>query len=255
LRAIGELALKDWIEAVVVENIHWNEHLFSLRVEADFALFTAGQFTSLALEIDGERIARPYSFLSSPGQQPAEFFFYTATGGVLSNALFELQKGDRLWVKQHANGFFTLDEVPDARDLWLLATGTGAAPFYSMLGTAEPWQRFQNIVLVNAVRIETDLQYLDRVQQLKEQHGSQFRFQAFVSRETVANALPGRIPAAVADGSLEQAVGLELAVSHSQVMLCGNPDMVKDTIEILRERDFRKNRRRTPGHITVENYW
>ncbi len=247
--------MKDWIEAIVVRNIHWNDHLFSLQVEADFALFTAGQFTSLALDVEGERIARPYSFLSSPGQQPAEFFFYTATGGVLSNALVTLQPGDRLWVKQHANGFFTLDEVPDARDLWLLATGTGVAPFYSMLGTAEPWQRFENIVLVNAVRIGADLQYLDRVEGLRAQYGERFRFQAFVSREAVAGALPGRIPVAVADGSLQQAVGLELAVSHSQVMLCGNPDMVKDTIEVLRQRGFSKNRRRTPGHITVENYW
>jgi len=247
--------LKDWIEGVVAENIHWNEHLFTLKVEADFAPFTAGQFTSLALDIDGERIARPYSFLSSPGQQLAEFFFYTATGGVLSNALVRLKKGDKLWVKQQANGFFTLNEVPDARDLWLLGTGTGVAPYYSILGTAEPWQRFENIVLVNAVRIEADLQYLDLVEQLQSRHGRQFRFQAFVSRENVAGTLPGRIPPAIADGSMEESVGLELATSQSQVMLCGNPDMVKDTIEILKERGFTKNRRRTPGHITVENYW
>jgi len=247
--------LQDWIEAVVVENIRWNEHLFSLRVEADFALFTAGQFTSLALQIGDERVARPYSFLSSPGQNPAEFFFYTATGGLLSNALVELGKGDSLWVKQHANGFFTLDEVPDARDLWLLATGTGVAPFYSMLGTDEPWRRFQNIILVNAVRIGADLQYLDRVREMQGKYGSRFRFQAFVSRETVTDTLPGRIPAAVADGSLERAVGIDLSTNNSQLMLCGNPDMVKDTIDVLRERDFRKNRRRTPGHITVENYW
>ena len=247
--------MKDWIEATVVKNIHWNGHLFTLQIQADFALFTAGQFTSLALDIDGERVARPYSFLSSPGQQPAEFFFYTATGGVLSNALFKLQPGDTLWVKQHANGFFTLDEVPEARDLWLLGTGTGVAPYYSILGTDEPWQRFDNIVLVNAVRIEADLQYLDLVEQLKAQHKKQFKFQAFVSRETVAGALPGRIPAAIADGALEQATGLQLDPEYSQVMLCGNPDMVKDTIEILSDRDFKRNRRRTPGHITVENYW
>ena len=129
-----------------MENIRWNEHLFSLKIDADFAMFTAGQFTSLALDIDGERIARPYSFLSSPGQDPAEFFFYTATGGVLSNALIKLQPGDKLWVKQHANGFFTLNEVPEGRDLWLLGTGTGVAPYYSILGTPEPWERFENIV-------------------------------------------------------------------------------------------------------------
>ncbi len=119
-----------WVEGKVVKNIHWHENLFSLQVEAEVAPFVAGQFTSLALDIDGERIARPYSFLSSPGQQPLEFFFYVATDGVLSNALVKLKPGDRLWLKEQANGFFTLAEVPASRDLWMLATGTGVAPYF-----------------------------------------------------------------------------------------------------------------------------
>lgn len=247
--------MKDWIEGRVVDNIHWTEHLFSLRITADVALFKAGQFTSLALDIDGERIARPYSYLSAPGQQPVEFFFYTATGGVLSNALIALQPGDSIWIKQQANGFFTLDEVPEGRDLWMLGTGTGVAPYYSIIRTLEPWQRFENVVIVNAVRAREDLQYLELVEELQEQYGGRFHYQAFVSREQVEGALPGRIPAAITDGSLEKAVGLELSPEHSQVMLCGNPDMVSDSIEILKQRGFRKNRRRTPGHITTENYW
>ena len=79
--------MSQWIEGTVVENIHWTENLFTLKIDADVDDFTAGQFTSLALDIDGERIARPYSYLSSPQDRPLEFFFYTATGGVLSNAL------------------------------------------------------------------------------------------------------------------------------------------------------------------------
>ncbi|MCB1673020.1 MAG: ferredoxin--NADP reductase [Pseudomonadales bacterium] len=247
--------MKDWIEGVVTDNIHWTEFLFSLRIEADVAPFKAGQFTSLALDIGGERIARPYSYLSSPGQQPVEFFFYAATGGVLSNALIKLQAGDRVWLKEHANGFFTLDEVPDARDLWLLGTGTGVAPFYSIARTPEPWQRFENVILVNAVRNGEDLQYLDLIDELRETHGDRFRFQAFVSREKVPGTLSGRIPAALADRSLETAVGLELTPEQSQIMLCGNPGMVADSIELLKQRGFRKNRRRTPGHLTTENYW
>ena len=247
--------MKDWIEGRVVDNIHWSEHLFSLRINADVAPFKAGQFTSLALDIDGERVARPYSYLSSPGQQPVEFFFYTATGGVLSNALIALQPGDSIWIKQQANGFFTLEEVPEGRDLWMLGTGTGVAPYYSIARTPEPWQRFEKVVIVNAVRSGEDLQYQDLVEKLKDEHGDRFRFQAFVSRDQVKGTLPGRIPAAIADGSLEQAIGLPLSPEHSQVMLCGNPDMVSDSIEILKQRGFRKNRRRTPGHITTENYW
>ena len=247
--------MKDWIEGTVVENIHWTENLFSLKVDAAVNDFTAGQFTSLALDIDGARIARPYSYLSSPDERPVEFFFYTAEGGVLSNALVKLNIGDNLWIKQNANGFFTLDEVPDSRDIWMIGTGTGIAPFYSMLKTNGPWERFENIVLIHAVRTQADLRYLEIVQELQEHYGSRFNFQAFVSRESIEGTLPGRIPPAINNGSLEKAVGLELDSSKSHVMLCGNPDMVKDTVERLKERGMQKNRRRTPGHITVENYW
>lgn len=244
-----------WIEGKVVENIHWTANLFSLKVAADVDNFTAGQFTSLALDIDDERVARPYSYLSSPGQQPLEFFFYTATDGVLSNALVKLNPGASVWVRQQANGFFTLDEVPDAQELWMIATGTGIAPFLSILGTDTPWQRFQQIVLVHAVRSEADLRYQELIAEYAQKYPGRFTFQAFVSREKIAGTLPGRVPAAIADGSLEQAVQRNLQQDKSHLMLCGNPDMVKDTVELLKQRGFRKNRRRTPGHITVENYW
>ncbi|MBL4819904.1 MAG: ferredoxin--NADP(+) reductase [Gammaproteobacteria bacterium] len=247
--------MKDWIKGEVVENIHWTENLFTLRVNADVNIFTAGQFTSLALDIDGERIARPYSYLSAPDERPVEFFFYTATGGKLSNALVKLESGDHLWIKQNANGFFTLNEVPNSRDLWMMGTGTGIAPFLSILKTKEPWDRFENIVLVHAVRTSADLRYLEIVQQLQQEYKNRFIFQAFVSRESVEDTLPGRIPPAIADGSLEQAARLKLDITRSQVMLCGNPDMVKDTMEILASRGLKKNRRRTPGQVTVENYW
>lgn len=247
--------MQDWIQGNVVENIHWTKHLFSLRIDADVKVFKAGQFTSLALDIGGERIARPYSYLSYPSQRPVEFFFYTASGGILSNALVKLVPGDTVWIKQNANGFFTLDEVPDASQLWMLATGTGIAPYYSILRTDEVWQRFETLVLVHAVRWQSDLRYLEIVEQLKETYGERLRFQPFVSRETLDGALPGRIPAALADGSLEAEVGVKLAVGQSQIMLCGNPDMVQDATDLLRQRGFRKNRRRTPGHITTENYW
>lgn len=244
-----------WIEGKVVENIHWTANLFSLKVAADVDNFTAGQFTSLALDINGERVARPYSYLSSPGQQPLEFFFYTATDGVLSNALVKLDPGASVWVRQQANGFFTLDEVPEAQELWMIATGTGIAPFFSILGTDTPWQRFQHIVLVHAVRTQADLRYQELIAEYTKKFPGRFSFQAFVSREQIAGTLPGRVPAAIADGSLEQAVQRKLQQDKSHLMLCGNPDMVKDTVDLLKQRGFRKNRRRTPGHITVENYW
>ena len=105
------------------------------------------------------------------------------------------------------------------------------------------------------MRTKVDLRYQELIDLLREERGDQFKFQAFVSREKIPNTIEGRIPAAILDGSLEKAIGLPLSAEDSHVMLCGNPDMVKDTVELLKARNFRKNRRRTPGHITVENYW
>jgi len=247
--------MAEWIQGTVTDNIHWTENLYSLKIDADIGKFTAGQFTSLALDIEGERVARPYSFLSAPGQQPLEFFFYTATGGVLSNAMLDLEAGDSIWLKKQANGFFTLSEVPDARDLWMFGTGTGIAPFFSILKTEEPWQRFDKVILIHGVRTAADLRYQELIEEFQGSRGEHFQFKAFVTREIVPDAHLGRIPAAIADGTLESLCATQLSPEDSQIMLCGNPDMVKDAVQVLKDRGFKKNRRRTPGQITVENYW
>jgi ferredoxin--NADP+ reductase len=247
--------MSDWVQGTVIENIHWTQNLFSLRINAPVDNFKAGQFTSLGLDIDGERTARPYSFLSAPGEQPLEFFFYTATDGILSNAMVALQTGDTIFVKCEANGFFTLDEVPSAKVLWLLGTGTGVAPYFSMLKTAEPWQRFERVVLVHAVRQQSDLRYQELIEELRQAHGERFIFQAFVSREDVEGTIRGRIPEAISNGELERNTGIKITANDSQLMLCGNPEMVSDTTEALKARGLTKNRRRTPGQITVEKYW
>lgn len=244
-----------WIDGKVIENIHWHENLFSLKIEADMGTFVAGQFTSLALEVNNKKVARPYSILSSPDQEILEFFFYVATDGVLSHALFKLNIGDTVMLKQKANGFFILDELPNARDLWMIGTGTGIAPYFSILGTEDVWQRYDNVVLVEGVRSGKDLPYDDLVEKFEREHPDKFTFQAFVSRENYPNAIKGRIPTSLGDGSLEQKVGLTLNSIDSQVMLCGNPGMVKECVELLKYRGFIKNLRRKPGQITTENYW
>lgn len=247
--------MAEWIQGTVKDNIHWTENLYSLKIDADIDNFVAGQFTSLALEIDGERVARPYSFLSAPGQLPLEFFFYTATGGVLSNAMLDLQPGDSIWLKKKANGFFTLSEVPSATDLWMFGTGTGIAPFFSILKTEEPWERFEKVILVHGVRADADLRYQELIETIQRDRPGRFLFKAFVTREDVPGTYRGRIPAAIADGNLEKFCARTLSPEKSQIMLCGNPDMVKESVEVLKERGFKKNRRRAPGQITVENYW
>jgi ferredoxin--NADP+ reductase len=127
---------------------------------------------------------------------------------------------------------------------------TGIAPFLSILRTEAPWLRYRNVVLVHAVRHARELVYRDEITKIHN-----LRYVTFVSREAAPGSLAGRIPAAVRDGRLEAAAGLRLSPQTSQVMLCGNPDMLKDTAAALLERGMRKHRRRAPGHVTVESFW
>lgn len=244
-----------WASGTVTELHPWTERLFSVRVEADVAPFLAGQFTKLGLVIDGELVSRPYSYVNAPDERPLEFYFVTVPGGPLTSRLIELQAGDSLYVMKRASGFLTLNEVPDSRYLWQLSTGTAIGPFLSQLKTPEPWQRFERIVLVHAVRLARELSFRETIDELAARHGNRFRYIPVVSRETTDFALQTRIPAAIGDGSLERRAGIELTPQDSQVMICGNPDMVRDTTETLRARGLERNRRRRPGHITVENYW
>ncbi|OOG28771.1 ferredoxin--NADP(+) reductase [Thioalkalivibrio denitrificans] len=243
-----------WLQGNVVERKRWTARLFSLRVDAPVDPFEPGQFNRLALDIDGERVGRPYSYVNPPQETPLDFYFNTVPDGPLSNRLAALEPGDTVQLMSKPQGFFTLSELPDADILWLMATGTAIGPYLSMLRTDTPWKRFKRVVLVHAVRTADELTYRDVIEGFRD-HGRQFSFVPFVSREAHPGALPGRVPAAIRDESLERRVDLPLSPDTSQVMLCGNPEMVRDATEVLKERGMRKNRRRTPGHITTEHYW
>jgi ferredoxin--NADP+ reductase len=240
-----------WLEGRVIENRRWTDALFSLRVEGPRLKFEAGQFVRIALE---ERIARPFSFVNPPEDPVLEFYGIVVPQGPLSPKLMELDAGDRLLVAPNPAGFLVLSEVPDAETLWLVSTGTGIAPFLSILRTETPWRRFASVVLVHAVRHARELVYRDLVGEIKQRHHNIFHYVTFVSREAAPGSLAGRIPAAIRDGRMETAAGLPIN-EHSHVMLCGNPDMLKDASSALAERGLRKHRRRAPGHITVESFW
>jgi len=177
--------MTDWVKGVVSGCSHWTNNLFSLRVEAEVSPFKAGQYTWLAPggldEIGLEKSAQPYSILSAPSDQTLEFFFYTRTEGDLSKQLSRFHEGDQLWVKSAAEGTLTLSQLKDAETLCLLATGTGVAPFLSMLKTPEPWQRFQKVVLVYAVRHNQDLRYQELFDELQQRYPGRFQLIAFVS--------------------------------------------------------------------------
>jgi ferredoxin--NADP+ reductase len=243
-----------WHEGTVIENRHWTESLFSLRVEAPPLAFEAGQFVRIALDIGGERVARPFSFVNPPQDPKLEFFGITVPEGPLSPRLATLEKGDKLYVARNPAGFLVLSEVPDAESLWLISAGTGIAPFLSMLQTETPWKRFRHVVLVHAVRHARELAYVETIEKILREQKERFRYLTFVSREAEPGTLAGRIPAALRDGRLEKAAGLKLD-AQSHAMLCGNPQMLKDVAAVLAERGLRKHRRRNPGHITVESFW
>ena len=137
----------------------------------------------------------------------------------------------------------------------MLSTGTGIGPYLSILQTEAPWQRFEKLILVHAVRNSSELTYRDLIDVFSAQHPEKFIYIPFVSREKTNFALHGRIPAAISDGRLENRARVQINADQSQVMLCGNPNMVKDTRAVLQERGLKKNLRRTPGNITTENYW
>lgn len=243
-----------WLEGIVVENRQWSERLFSLRIRAPLGEFKAGQFVRVALDIDGERVARPYSLVNAPGEEPLEIYFNIVEQGPLTPRLAGLRPGENIEIADSASGFLVIDEVPPSRHLWLLATGTGIGPFLSSLKTAQPWQRFDRVVLAYSVRTRDELSYMDTIRRLGENHPEQFCFAPFVTRESVDDAFNKRITEAIESGELEQHAGIAISADDSHVMMCGNSAMISQVSELLHARGMRKHLRREPGHITTEKY-
>lgn len=153
--------------------------------------FTAGQFTKLGLEIDGERVQRAYSYVNSP-DNPDLSFTVTVPDGKLSPRLAALKPCDEVQVVSEAAGFFVLDEVPDCETLWMLATGTAIGPYLSILQLGKDLDRFKKIwSRVHAARYAADLSYLPLMQELEKRYEGKLRIQTVVSRETAAGRSPG----------------------------------------------------------------
>lgn len=243
-----------WLDGIVVENRQWSERLFSLRIRAPLGEFKAGQFVRVALEIDGERVARPYSLVNAPSEEPLEIYFNIVEQGPLTPRLAGLRPGDAVEVADRATGFLVIDEVPQSRHLWLLATGTGIGPFLSCLKTEQPWQRFDKVVLAYSVRSRDELSYMETIEKLIAQHPGQFRFLPFVTRERVENAFSVRITEALESGEFERRAGIAISAEDSHVMMCGNSAMISQVSELLNARGLRKHLRREPGHLTIEKY-
>jgi ferredoxin/flavodoxin---NADP+ reductase len=246
--------MANWLNATVTDNQHWHANLFSLKLKTAAFDFTAGQFVRLAITTEEGRKQRAYSLVNSPGAADQEFLISTVADGLLSPVLQQLKRGDTLQVSQPASGFFTLDEVPDGDNLWLISSGTGIGPYLSMLGTTQLWQRFDHIILVHSVRTSADLVYRDYIEQQQLRHPGVLHYQPIVTREAHSGALSKRLPELISSGELQRACQQKID-NQSQVMICGNPAMITDTRAQLETLGLVKNLRRTPGNITVEQYW
>lgn len=243
----------------ILQRQQWTEDLCTLWFEPPVNhQFQAGQFIRVGLEVDvdGKRefIARPYSLVNAPHDDRWEIYFNRVPEGPLSRPLFDLQEGDQLWATNQGNGFFTLDEVPVAKHLWLIATGTGIGPFLSILQTPQPWQNYQHIVLVHGIKHLADKTYSALLSQLQSQYPERLQVLYSITREAVVGAYPQRVTEALTSGWLEELSGLSISAKQSQVMLCGHPDMVREMTGLLQTRGLAKNRRRAPGQITSEIY-
>jgi ferredoxin--NADP+ reductase len=256
-----------WFQSKVLEKKVWTEGLFTLTVDGSGVKeFSPGQFLHLAGFPKGiaenadeetrekERVNRPYS-VASPHGERLEFFIVRVDDGELTPHLWQLEPGDAIEVSEKAAGRFTLEKTPDAENLWLIATGTGLAPYVAMLRTKEPWERFKNIVVVHGVRHASDLAYTEEFRQLESTRGGALRFVQALTRESAEGSLEGRIPALVESGALEEAAQCQMTKEGSAVLLCGNPAMLDSMEEVLGARSMVRHRSKAPGQIVLERYW
>ncbi|MFA3792754.1 ferredoxin--NADP reductase [Aliiglaciecola sp. SL4] len=249
--------MAQWHDGKVVNRKDWNDHLFSLQFKcAEFPKFKAGQFTKVGLtQADNTVLSRPYSLVNSPNAEYLEIIAVPVEDGSLSPKLHELQIGDEVKIMSPATGFLVLDEVPHSQTLFLVATGTGVGPFISILEGEDVWTKYTNVVLVYGARQKTDLAYSDKIQHWLSHKSKQFHFVPIVSREVNPDTLKGRIPELIEKGEIQHKCGLEFDPLICQVMLCGNPDMIKDTLGVLESFGLKKHLRRSPGQISLERYW
>ncbi|WP_417660635.1 ferredoxin--NADP reductase [Pseudomonas sp.] len=240
----------------------WSPTLFSLRCSRDPGFrFRAGQFARLGVnKPDGSVVWRAYSMVSAPHDEFLEFFSIVVPDGEFTSELSRLSVGNTLLVDKQAFGFLTLDRFIDGRDLWLVASGTGLAPFLSILQDLDVWQRFERIILVYSARTKQELAYQELIKQLSTlehlaENAHKLVYVPVVTREPLAGCLNQRITTLLENGELERAAGVAMDAENSRVMLCGNPQMIDDLRQLLKQRDMQLSLTRRPGQVAVENYW
>ncbi len=244
-----------WISGKIARKHVWSEGLFTLSIHCPgVGQFESGQFLQVGMQLPEKHLHRPYS-VASPHGDTLEFFIVKVDEGELTPRLWVLNEGDSIDVSAKATGGFTLSHTPVAETIWLLATGTGLAPYIAMMREETIWQRHKNVVLVHGVRYATDLAYQKELEQIRVRYGNRFHSIAVVSRAEVPGAISGRITTAIENGALESKAENALAPSNSVVMMCGNPQMLDDVEALLNDRGMHRHKKSNPGHVVVERYW
>ena len=238
---------------------HWNDTLFSFRTTRDPSYrFKNGHFTMVGLPSDGRPLMRAYSFASANYEHELEFFSIKVPDGALTSKLQNLAIGDEVLVGKRSTGTLIPDNMIPGRYLYLLATGTGIAPFMSIIKDPEIYDQFDRVILAHGVREVSELAYTDYIENVlpnDEYIGEMVRkklvYYPTVTREPYKNN--GRLTELIRCGKLF----LDLHQPHPNLdddrfMICGSPSMIKELVSMLKSKGFTEARNVKPGHFVIE---
>lgn len=229
----------------VLDVRHWTDAYFSFTLTRnDGFRFENGQFVMIGLEVAGKPLMRAYSIASANWEEQLEFFSIKVQDGPLTSRLQHIQPGDTILIGKKPTGTLLISDLHPGRNLYLLGTGTGVAPWLSIIKDPETYERFDKVILVHGVRLAEDLAYRDYFEKELPQHeflGEMIRekllYYPAVSREPFPNH--GRITHLLDSGEMMRTLGIEpLSAEHDRAMICGSPQMLADFRRILDDRGF-----------------
>ena len=244
---------------IVTHVHHWNESLFSFKTTRDTGFrFKNGHFVMVGLPEEGKPLLRAYSIASANYEDELEFFSIKVPNGPLTSRLQHLQVGDEVLVSKKPTGTLVTDQMLPGKHLYLISTGTGLAPFMSIIKDHEIYAQFDKIILTHGVRYTSELAYVDYIQNElpnNEYFGELVRekliYYPSVTREDYKNN--GRLTDLMTSGKLFVDIGLPKPnIDDDRFMICGSPSMLKDTCAILNERGFTEVRNGQAGHYVIE---
>ena len=248
-----------FLEERVLSVHHWTDRLFSFTTTRDPALrFSNGHFTMIGLRVNGKPLLRAYSIVSANYEEHLEFLSIKVPDGPLTSKLQHIRVGDTVIVGKKPTGTLLIDYLLPGKRLYLLGTGTGLAPFMSIVRDPETYEKFEQVVLVHGVRIKDELAYHDMLVEHLPKHEflgelvtSKLRYYPTVTRETYKNM--GRMTELMESGKLFTDLGLPpLDPAIDRVMICGSPAMLRDLKHLLEVRGFKEGNTTKPGDFVVE---